>query len=525
MPATGPAPILAAEAARRTGWRALSSQAVTTGAAAREARLDFFRGIAMFIIFIAHLPLNPWNDYIPARFGPSDATEMFVFCSGFASAIAFGGSFRRHGFAIGTLRIAASLLAGLLVASRPVPDRGRHRGAWAPGGPAASTMSRRSTCSISSPSRRQGIAGLVTLTYVPNYFDILPMYIVVLAMVPAVMALARLGPPMALAGCVTLYLAQLAFDWDLPAEWWSDRPWFFDPFGWQLIFFTGFAFGSGWLPEPPRRRALFWAGPAVRAGDGAAQLAAACGRAGNGSTSSASCSCRSRTRPTSASCATCTSWRWPTSPCGVVNPYRHALSGRWAAPIVLVGQQALPVFLWSMSLAFALGMVLDALGRSWLTVGLANLGGFASLVAVAALARLMRAQPWRQREGRVRQRPCLCRAGAGTGRVSGRPPFGGAHGPHGRCRTLCRALFAARQQEIEPRVPPWRASDFADEVNGEELFVAHAGPEVVGFCRCGGPRPSCTSCMWRRPGVAAASAASCWRRHAPRSTGRSSSSA
>ena len=28
---------------------------------------------------------------------------------------------------------------------------------------------------------RQGIAHLVTLTYVPNYFDILPMYIVVLA--------------------------------------------------------------------------------------------------------------------------------------------------------------------------------------------------------------------------------------------------------------------------------------------------------------------------------------------------------
>ena len=91
----------------------------------REARLDFFRGLAMFIIFIAHLPLNPWNDWIPARFGPSDATEMFVFCSGFASAIAFGGTFRRHGFAIGTLRIAASLLAGLLVASRPVPHRGR----------------------------------------------------------------------------------------------------------------------------------------------------------------------------------------------------------------------------------------------------------------------------------------------------------------------------------------------------------------------------------------------------------------
>jgi hypothetical protein len=71
----------------------------------RDPRLDVFRGLAMFIIFIAHLPGNPWNAYIPARFGPSDATEMFVFCSGFASAIAFGGTFNRDGFGVGTLRV------------------------------------------------------------------------------------------------------------------------------------------------------------------------------------------------------------------------------------------------------------------------------------------------------------------------------------------------------------------------------------------------------------------------------------
>ena len=71
----------------------------------RDLRLDFFRGIAMLIIFIAHVPGNLWTRYIPARFGPSDATEMFVFCSGFASAIAFGGVFLRSGFAVGVLRV------------------------------------------------------------------------------------------------------------------------------------------------------------------------------------------------------------------------------------------------------------------------------------------------------------------------------------------------------------------------------------------------------------------------------------
>lgn len=59
----------------------------------------------MFIIFIAHLPANSWALWIPARFGFSDATEIFVFCSGMASAIAFGRVFELHGLAMGSARV------------------------------------------------------------------------------------------------------------------------------------------------------------------------------------------------------------------------------------------------------------------------------------------------------------------------------------------------------------------------------------------------------------------------------------
>ncbi|MDZ7905819.1 MAG: OpgC domain-containing protein [Cypionkella sp.] len=52
----------------------------------------------MFIILIAHITGNPWTLWIPARFGFSDATEMFVFCSGMASALAFGAVFSRAGW-------------------------------------------------------------------------------------------------------------------------------------------------------------------------------------------------------------------------------------------------------------------------------------------------------------------------------------------------------------------------------------------------------------------------------------------
>ena len=71
----------------------------------RDPRLDFFRGIAMFIIFIAHTPRDFWALWIPARFGFSDATETFVFCSGMASSIAFGAVFLNRGWFMGTARI------------------------------------------------------------------------------------------------------------------------------------------------------------------------------------------------------------------------------------------------------------------------------------------------------------------------------------------------------------------------------------------------------------------------------------
>ena len=74
-------------------------------ASTRDPRLDFFRGIAMFIILIAHIPGNKWNSWIPARFGFSDATEIFVFCSGMASAIAFGACYARQGWLMGSARV------------------------------------------------------------------------------------------------------------------------------------------------------------------------------------------------------------------------------------------------------------------------------------------------------------------------------------------------------------------------------------------------------------------------------------
>jgi hypothetical protein len=83
-----------------------NSAAAAGTASMRDPRLDFFRGMTMFIILIAHTPGNWLTLWIPARFGFSDATEVFVFCSGMASAIAFGKVFRDQGVPMGTARVA-----------------------------------------------------------------------------------------------------------------------------------------------------------------------------------------------------------------------------------------------------------------------------------------------------------------------------------------------------------------------------------------------------------------------------------
>ncbi|MEO1000705.1 MAG: OpgC domain-containing protein, partial [Pseudomonadota bacterium] len=239
----------------------------------RDPRLDFFRGLAMFIILFAHTPGNAWTLWIPARFGWSDATEIFVFCSGMASAIAFGKIFETRGWWIGTVRVAfrvwqvywaqigvVLVTAGLLLTidNLGVGEEGKVYIGTLPLVPLINDTG-------------AALIGLFTLTWVPNLFDILPMYLVILAMIPFVMAIHRAAGFVAVAVVLGLLwgvtqlgqLEWIAFNTDLPARPWNpDINWFFNPFGWQLVFFTGFAFGMGWIPAPPVDRRLIWAAAA-----------------------------------------------------------------------------------------------------------------------------------------------------------------------------------------------------------------------------------------------------------------------
>jgi hypothetical protein len=380
----------------------------------RDPRLDFFRGLAMYFILIAHIPFNVWARWLPSRFGFSDATEIFVFCSGMASAIAFGATFRKAGWLMGTARTLFRIwqvywahlgLFFFCAMSMALLDT---LGPFDP-----TYVVKLNLQHFFEGDTEAQLIGLFTLTYVPNYFDILPMYLGILALLPLMMALARLDVRLVFAASLAIWLAANLGYLTLPAEPWSDRVWYFNPFGWQLLFFTGFAFMIGWLPKPPISKPLIWLAVAYLV----------------------------LTLPLSSGHAV--GWLklvWPggaewamevypdlypvraKTTLGILR-YIHFLAlaylawlavgeggrrlvatgqsvaGRiWTrvvSIITTVGQQSLAVFVFNMALAQLLGAALDHYGRQSPVIGLVNITGILLMTAEAYLIAWVKTHPWK----------------------------------------------------------------------------------------------------------------------------------
>ncbi len=103
---------------------------------------------------------------------------------------------------------------------------------------------------------------LGSLRYVPDYFDILPLYIVLLAATPAMLVLAGRSPHLALGVSAALWLAVQFWPLNLPAHPVGTKLWYFDPFAWQFLFFLGFGATAGWFSPPAATPGRIWAAAA-----------------------------------------------------------------------------------------------------------------------------------------------------------------------------------------------------------------------------------------------------------------------
>jgi hypothetical protein len=203
---------------------------------ARDLRLDLFRGIANWAIFLNHIPNNSVNWITTRNYGFSDGADLFVFISGYTAAIVYGRIMRDYGFVIGATRllkrvwqlyVAHVMLLVIYVASVGyVALRFQYD----------NILHEFNVVALVHNPIEALIEGLV-LRFKPYNLDVLPLYIVLLALFPFVLWIMLRRPGLTMLGSFVLYLAARQFGWNLPA--YPQGGWFFNPLCWQLLFCLG----------------------------------------------------------------------------------------------------------------------------------------------------------------------------------------------------------------------------------------------------------------------------------------------
>jgi hypothetical protein len=209
----------------------------------RDPRLDVFRGICLVMIFLNHVPGTVFEDYTSRNFGFSDAAEGFVLMSGIAAGLAYSADFRATSMRLWTglarvwrrvwtlylvhilatfAALAAASAVALWLGNSELLFENQMKWVWL------------------DPLRT--LIGLVILTHQFGYVNILPLYLVLLAVAPVLLYLAWRTPLWLMAVSVAVWLA--AGIWRLgPPNYPTSGVWFFNPLTWQVIFITGLLTG------------------------------------------------------------------------------------------------------------------------------------------------------------------------------------------------------------------------------------------------------------------------------------------
>src|SRR5882724_11833983 len=85
--------------------QAVPTRTLSLPAVGRELRLDLFRGLALWLIFIDHVSPDLLTWFTIRSYGFSDAAEIFIFISGYTAAFVYGRALVDSGLVIATARI------------------------------------------------------------------------------------------------------------------------------------------------------------------------------------------------------------------------------------------------------------------------------------------------------------------------------------------------------------------------------------------------------------------------------------
>jgi hypothetical protein len=202
----------------------------------RDLRLDLFRGVANWAIYLDHIPDNVVNWITTRNYGFSDAADLFVFISGYTASFVYARMMLERGFVVGATRltkrvwqlyVAHIILFVIYIA-------------------AISYLALR--FGDSSLINEFNVAGLVDnatetlrqglfLKFKPVNLDVLPLYIVLMGLFPPVLWFMLRQPNLTMAASIVLWLVSRQMGWNLPA--YPAGTWYFNPYCWQVLFVFG----------------------------------------------------------------------------------------------------------------------------------------------------------------------------------------------------------------------------------------------------------------------------------------------
>jgi hypothetical protein len=224
------------------------------GGGGRDLRADVFRGLALWFIFIDHVPGNVLGGFTLRNVAMCDATEAFVLLAGYAAGLAYGAILDRQGWAfaaaalirrVGTLYIAHIFLFVVLTAQVGYSVAALDSPAY---------LDEMGLDPFGERPYRALLEALL-LRFQPAFLDILPLYIALLLMlVPALLLLHR--PRLLIGLAMGAYAVARIADVNFPS--WTGGGWFLNPLAWQALFFIGCALSgsrrAGGSPRVPHSR-------------------------------------------------------------------------------------------------------------------------------------------------------------------------------------------------------------------------------------------------------------------------------
>lgn len=204
----------------------------------RDLRVDFFRGYALFCIFIDHIPDHLLWLFTIQTLGPADAAETFIFLAGYAAALAYGRQMARSGWPFAATSVGLRAW-DLYVVHIFMFVAFIAQVSWSAARFANPAYLDETNIAGFLAEPYVAVLEALTLRFQPAFMDILPLYIVILLWFALLLPL--LGRPrLMLAISALLWLFVRITHVNLAT---STGVWFFNPLAWQFLFVIGAVIG------------------------------------------------------------------------------------------------------------------------------------------------------------------------------------------------------------------------------------------------------------------------------------------